>query len=316
MDCPDLYDTALWKPRKVAALAAAATPWPILLTGPRGSGKSLLARFIHRHSPRAAGEFVEAPAPTLSEGLLQGELRGHVRGAFTDARVDHKGLLERANGGTLFFDEIEAASPALQALLVSLVEQPLVTRLGEERARRVNVRFIYASNANLPQLVAAGKLRADLLDRIRCHEIRLPAVREFGQVRLLIADRFLREALGTLGKAIEPQFSIDAMLHFLGYDWPGNLRELQSACRHIAACLEGPWVKLEHLPAFMLEAPPVDAERESNLALRAEVQRALAGTSGNQAAAARKLEMSQSRFKRLVQRVKRMTPGGGVLRGA
>ncbi|MBK6781272.1 MAG: sigma 54-interacting transcriptional regulator [Gemmatimonadetes bacterium] len=122
MDCTDLYDTAPWKAQKSAALAAAATPWPILLTGPRGSGKSLLARFIHRHSSRAAGEFVEAPAPTLSEGLLQGELRGHVRGAFTDARVDHKGLLERANGGTLFFDEIEAASPALQALLVSLVE--------------------------------------------------------------------------------------------------------------------------------------------------------------------------------------------------
>ena len=91
MDCPDLYNTAPWKAQKVAALAAAATPWPILLTGPRGSGKSLLARFIHRHSPRAAAEFVEAPAPTLSEGLLQGELRGHVRGAFTDARVDHGG---------------------------------------------------------------------------------------------------------------------------------------------------------------------------------------------------------------------------------
>lgn len=316
MDCTDLYDTAPWKAQKSAALAAAATPWPILLTGPRGSGKSLLARFIHRHSSRAAGEFVEAPAPTLSEGLLQGELRGHVRGAFTDARVDHKGLLERANGGTLFFDEIEAASPALQALLVSLVEQPQVTRLGEERSRRVSVRFIYASNATLPELVAAGKLRADLLDRIRCHEIRLPALRQYGEVRLPLTERFLREALATLEKDLEPRLNIDAMMHIVRYEWPGNLRELQSACRHIAAALEGPWVRLEHLPAFILEGPVVDDAREANRALRTTVEQALDATAGNQAAAARELEISTSRFKRLVQRVKRMTPGGGLLRWA
>ncbi len=316
MSCPELYDTAPWKAPKAAAMAAAATPWPVLLSGPRGSGKSLLARFIHRHSPRAPEEFVEAPAPTLSEGLLQGELRGHARGAFTDARDDRKGLLERANGGTLFFDEIEAASPALQALLVSVVEQPQVTRLGEERTRRISVRFIYASNANLARLVGAERFRADLFDRIRCHEIRLPALREYGLVRLEVAGRFLEEALATLGKDLQPKFNVDAMQHICRYAWPGNLRELQSACRHIAACLDGPWVQERHLPAFLLDSPEVDAEREANLALRTGVQQALAATAGNQSAAARYLDMPRGRFLRMVERVRRMTPGGGLTRGA
>ncbi len=316
MDCHDLYDTAPWKAQKASALAAAATPWPVLLTGPRGSGKSLLARFIHRHSRRGDAEFVEAPAPTLSEGLLQGELRGHVRGAFTDARVDHKGLLERANGGTLFFDEIEAASPALQALLVSLVEQPQVTRLGEERSRRVNVRFIYASNADLPRLVENGRFRADLFDRIRCHEIRLPALRRYGTVRLELAERFLREALATLEKDLEPQFNVDARMHIYRYEWPGNLRELQSARRHIAAGLEGPWVRLEHLPPFMLEGPVVDDDREANRALRTTVEQALDATAGNKSAAARTLDVRRGKFLTWLEKVKRMTPGGGLPRPA
>jgi DNA-binding NtrC family response regulator len=249
--------------------------------------------------------------------LLQAELFGHAPGAFTDAREERPGLLELAHRGTLFFDEIEAASYALQSLLVGQVEQTEVRRIGDKRVRRVDVRFIYATNADLEQLVDQGRFRPDLLDRIGMLQVPVPALAQCREMILPLATRFLREHLETLGRSLVPEFSIPVKQVLLGHSWPGNVRQLRGICAEVAMKLtiQRP-VLPEDLPSSLTAARPSDPDRESRAVLRQQVADALQQSGGNKSEAARLLKVTRASLNRLMERLSRPTPTGGYARPA
>jgi DNA-binding NtrC family response regulator len=308
--------SAAWQHLMARVQEVATTPWPVLLLGQRGTGKSMLAKVIHHTSGRS-GDFILGPAPSIPESLLQGELFGHAPGAFTDAREERAGLLELAHRGTLFFDEIEAASYALQSLLVGQVEQLQVRRIGDKRVRRVDVRFIYATNADLERLVDQGRFRPDLLDRIGMIQVQVPGLAQCREIILPLASRFLREHLETLGRSLVPEFSIPVKQVLLGHSWPGNVRQLRGICAELAIKLtiQRP-VLPEDLPFSLVTARPSDPDRESRAILRQQVAATLQQTGGNKSEAARQLNLPRSSFNRLIERLSRPTPSDGYARPA
>ncbi|MEO8139373.1 MAG: sigma 54-interacting transcriptional regulator [Gemmatimonadota bacterium] len=318
MNVTDLYfgTSPSWKNVMARVEAIATTPWPLLILGPRGSGKTLIGRCIHERS-RLPGEFVLGPAPSIPESLLQGELLGHARGAFTDAREERKGLLELAHQGTLFLDEIEAASYGLQSLLVGQVEQKELRRVGDLRARPIKVRYLYASNADLTDLVAQGRFRADLLDRIGGTVVRVPALVEYREAVLALAHGLIEDNLAVLGRRLTFDFSLDVCRTLLAHSWPGNLRELGNVSREVAIRMTvSRSVGKEDLPEYLSLAPMTNTSRAERAALREQVAATLRETRGNKSEAARRLDLTRSKFGRLVSRLSRRTPIDGQSRPA
>ena len=209
--------------RKVAATAA-----NVLVTGENGTGKELIARAIHRQSARATETFVKVDMGALSPTLFESELFGHVKGAFTDAREDRPGRIELATGGTLFLDEIANLPVVLQPKLLSVLQERQVTRVGANTPRAAEFRLICASNVSLPELVAEGRFRQDLLYRINTVEIRMPPLSERPEDIPVLAEHFLRAYAAKYRKRIRRIAA--ATFRKLGrYPWPGNVRELQHA---------------------------------------------------------------------------------------
>src|SRR5262252_2436682 len=200
----------------------------VLITGEHGTGKELVAQWLHSASPRAARSFIAVNMGGLSEGVFESELFGHVRGAFTDAKTDRVGRFELADGGTIFLDEIGTVSLNLQAKLLRVIETGEFERVGSSRTRKVNVRIISATNADLAQDVAAGRFRQDLLFRLNTIEIRLPALRERKEDIPLLANHFLRQHSEKYGAALGG-FDEKAIQSLLSHPWPGNIRELDHA---------------------------------------------------------------------------------------
>jgi two-component system, NtrC family, response regulator AlgB len=207
---------------------AAAGDSTILLTGESGTGKDVLARQIHRWSPRRDGPFVVLNCTTLAEQLLENELFGHVRGAFTGAVNDKPGRLEAGNGGSVLFDEIAELTPSLQARFLRFVQEQSFERIGSGRTITVNVRIIAASNRNLEAEVAAGRFREDLYYRLNVIAFRLPPLRERTLDILPLAEWMLRQASLKAHRA-EFRLSPEAAEAFASYRWPGNVRELRNA---------------------------------------------------------------------------------------
>ncbi len=205
---------------------------PVAVWGESGTGKELVARAIHAASPRARGPFVAESVAALTESLLEAELFGHARGAFTGAEMERPGLFEAASGGTLFLDEVGEMSATLQAKLLRVLQEKEVRRIGEEQTRKVDVRLITATNKDLEELVAQKLFRKDLLYRIRVLTVDVPALRTRREDIPLLLEHFLMEAAEN-GRA--PRLSRAALSRLVHYEWPGNVRELENEAKKLAS---------------------------------------------------------------------------------
>ena len=233
--------------------AVADSRTTVLIMGESGTGKSLVARAIHRRSPRRDKPFVEVSCGALPETLLESELFGHVKGAFTGATGDKPGRFMAAEGGTLFLDEINSASPAMQVKLLRVLQERAFEPVGSSQTKTADVRVILASNADLAALVAQQQFRQDLYYRINVVTIKLPALRErAGDIKLL-AGHFLRQFNQELGREIIG-FSENALAALQRYDWPGNVRELENAIERAAVLCRKPQIDVEDLPETIAAA--------------------------------------------------------------
>ncbi len=205
----------------------APTPATVLVTGPSGTGKELVARLIHQWSPRRDGPFVGVHCGALAETLLESELFGHERGAFTGATALRKGRFELADGGTLFLDEIGDVSPAIQVKLLRVLQEKQFERVGGTRTLTVDVRIVSATNRDLRAAVAEGRFREDLYYRLSVFPIELPPLKERGDAILPLAEYFAAKFGAAFGKRV-PSLSEDAKSALVSYGWPGNIRELQN----------------------------------------------------------------------------------------
>jgi transcriptional regulator with GAF, ATPase, and Fis domain len=273
---------------------------PVLLQGETGTGKELIARAIHSRGNRRDAAFVTVNAGALPELLLESELFGHKRGAFTGAVEDHRGLFQEAHGGTLFLDEIGEMPLPMQVKLLRALQEGEVKRVGEASVRKVDVRLIAATNRDLAAEVAAGRFREDLYYRLNVFPIHVPPLRERGNDVLLVAEEFVRRFARRHGKR-NLSLAPDASRWLLSHPWPGNIRELQNCIeRAVTLCEPGGRLTVDLMqPAFGPAAAPAGttAPRTLRAALdaaeRAEIQRALEACDGRVGAAAQRLGVSR-----------------------
>ncbi len=236
------------------ALKAAPSDATILLRGESGTGKGVLARTVHAHSRRAAAPFVTVHCPSLSAELLESELFGHVRGAFTGAVKDTLGKVAVAEGGTLFLDEVGDLPPPLQPKLLRLLQERQYERVGETQTRTSDVRIVAATNRNLEADTAAGRFREDLLYRLNVIDLVVPPLRQRPHDILPLAEHLLGFFSRPGGKHLTG-FTEEARAAFLRYPWPGNVRELRNAIERAVILAAGPEVGLADLPA-QIGSPP------------------------------------------------------------
>ncbi len=230
----------------------------VLITGESGTGKELVARAVYQHSRRADRPFLAINCAAIPEALLESELFGHEKGAFTGADRQRVGRFEQADGGTIFLDEVGDMAPAAQAKVLRLLQQQQFERVGSGETRTVDVRVIAATNRNLEAMAAAGTFREDLLYRLNGFTIHLPPLRDRREDVPLLAERFLRAATRKLGKAVRG-FAPEALRLVEGYGWPGNVRELQSAVRYAVVQCAGDVITPDCLPRSVRGAGPEPA---------------------------------------------------------
>jgi len=291
------------------ATSAARSQVPLLILGESGTGKEVLARHVHACSPRQKGPFIPVNATALPFHLLESELFGHERGAFTGADRTRTGLFQEASGGTLLIDEIGDLPFELQAKLLRVLQSGEVRPLGRNRAVPVDVRVVCATHRGLGELVRRGAFREDLFYRIAVFTLELPPLRERHDDIVPLAEHFLHR----YGGEPAPQLSPEAVAALLAHAWPGNVRELENACRHaLVLCPPGEQVLPEHLPQPLLHP------RSGGVALtlreacerveRERIERALAAAEGNRTQAARCLGMARQT---LHAKIRRLRIGGG-----
>lgn len=275
---------------------------PVLITGETGTGKEVLANAIHGVSARSHGPFVAINCCTLPEELLDSELFGHIKGSFTSATSNRKGLFQQAHGGTLFLDEIGDVSPRLQAKLLRALQEGEVRPVGSETPIKVNVRIIAATNCNLEEMAKQGSFRRDLLFRLNVLPIHIPPLRERREDILPLIDHFLELERKQLGRN-DLNLSPAARQKLVEYDWPGNVRELKNVVERSFAFHAGPILEAHQVALSMRLNAPDSADRNKTLA-QAEtehIRRTLAENHGNQVAAARVLGISRSTLRRKLE---------------
>jgi len=228
---------------------ASSTSATVLITGESGSGKELVARAIHYNSARASAPFVPVNCGGIPEGLLESELFGYVKGAFTGAYESRAGFFQTADGGTIFLDEIGETSLAMQVKLMRVLQEKEVYMVGDSRPRKVDVRVIAATNKNLHVLIQSRVFREELYYRINVITIEVPPLRDRGSDILLLVEHFARKFAGELGRAV-PRFSEKALEAMKNYSWPGNARELENTIQRIIVMNDELVVEVPDLPAF------------------------------------------------------------------
>lgn len=279
---------------------AAAYKTTVLLTGESGTGKEVLARAIHAQSPRHADAFVAVNCGAIPENLLESELFGHAKGAFTGAERARRGLFVEADGGTLFLDEIGELSPPLQVKLLRVLQEEEVRPVGESKSRKVNVRVLAATARNLEEAVASGGFREDLFYRLNVVRIEVPPLRERREDIPLLVDHFLVHFRDMLARPVH-MIADDALERITSYRWPGNVRELENVIERALILCDGDRLTVHDLPANVVAAPKAgDAAGTSDFSLKRArraseaqtIRRALRATDGNRTHAAKLLEIS------------------------
>jgi two-component system response regulator HydG len=227
---------------RVAAVEAS-----VLLSGESGTGKELAARALHERSMRRKGPFVAVNCAAIPENLLESELFGHVKGAFTDARSDRAGLFERARGGTIFLDEIAELHLSLQPKLLRVLQEHVVRPVGADREVPIDVRLIAATNTDLTNAVEKHRFRADLFYRVNVIEVRVPPVRDRGRDVLLLAQHFIEELARRMGRDVVG-LTASCAAKLIAYPWPGNVRELSNVIERAVALTRSSRLTVEDLP--------------------------------------------------------------------
>ena len=283
----------------------APQPVTVLVLGESGSGKEAVARAVHTLSRRASGPFVSVNVPAIPAALLESELFGHARGAFTGAERDRRGLLEEATGGTIFFDEIGDLSLPLQSKLLRALQEREVRRVGENRGRAVDLRVVSATSRDLAREAQAGRFREDLYYRLHVATIALPPLARRGRDAVLLARHFLDRYAAEFGRGLL-RLTPEAQAAILAHRWPGNVRELQNAISQAAALADRDGaVAADLLPASVRRAarPGVETDYRSRVAAhrRGLVREALERSGGNRSRAARELGLSRQALLYLIK---------------
>jgi two-component system response regulator HydG len=306
--------------RMIDAVAYSATT--VLITGESGTGKELVARALHTRSPRKSQPFVALNCGALTETLLESELFGHVKGAFTGAQRDQKGLFDAADGGTIFLDEIGDIPLSTQVRLLRVLQESEIKRVGSADSVKVDVRVLAATHRDLPKLVKSGKFREDLFYRLNVINIPLPSLRDRSEDVPLLAHHFLRRYSDRLGKRVKT-LSPEALELLCGYRWPGNVRELENAVERAVVLCRADTVTPADLPpavtgrtAPLVREVPAGGDEQQWLALsyaaaketalrrfeKSYVDALMRACDNNISAAARKAGMDRSNFKRVLRK--------------
>ena len=278
------------------AIQVAATDTTTCLQGESGVGKEVVARYIHRASPRRRGPFVAINCAALPESLLESELFGFERGAFTGAHLAKPGQIELAAGGVLFLDEVSEMTLAAQAKILRVLQEREFQRLGGVRPIRANVRVIAATNRNLHEAVTRGQFRVDLYYRLNVFDIRIPPLRERREDIVTLAQAFLEERARSSG-GVRVELTPAATDTLIRHEWPGNVRELHNALERATIVCEDGLIRAQDLS---LAPPPTISvmvdNTELNVVERQAIERAMHSVSGNKARAARQLGISRTQL--------------------
>jgi two-component system response regulator AtoC len=282
---------------------AAPTKATVLITGESGTGKERIARALHQLSTRADRQFVAINCASLPATLIESELFGHAKGAFTGAQSARRGLFEEADGGTLLLDEIGDLPPALQVSLLRVLQEGEIRRVGESRGVKVDVRVLAATHVDLKEAVAQGRFREDLFYRLNVVAIHLPPLRERPEEIAQLAERFIERHAQRLGVRARP-LSAAALERLVRYRWPGNVRELENALERALVMSDEEQIELDAFPDAIAQAAPAGQKpppliegdlsvKRAARALEADlIRRALIQTGGNRSRAAELLELS------------------------
>ena len=285
---------------------AAAADAPVLIIGESGTGKELVARAIHQHGNRAGRPFVPINCGALTETLLESELFGHVKGSFTGAIADNKGVFQTAHTGTVFLDEVGEMSPALQVKLLRVLQEGEVRSVGSSRPTKVDVRIVGATNVDVEKAVAEGRFRQDLYYRLGVVVINLPPLRERREDIPLLVERFVSAAAAKTGKHVEVSpAALDALS---AYHWPGNVRELENAIERLVVFSRTPLIDIRDLPPTLTpRAPALEKRLFDDLPTLEEIERrylmhVLEQVAGNRTRAAEVMGIDRRTLYRMAER--------------
>jgi transcriptional regulator with GAF, ATPase, and Fis domain len=289
----------------VAQIAqVAATDSTVLIQGETGPGKELIARSVHQNSRRHAGPFIAINCGAITESMIESELFGYEKGAFTGAVVQKKGKFELASGGTLFLDEVGELSPAFQVKLLRVLQEREIERLGGTKTIKVNIRLIAATNRDLEAEVARGVFRHDLLYRLKVVTIVPPPLRECGDDILRLARHFAARYSREMVRHVRG-ISPEAEQMLMSFDWPGNVRQLQNFIEHAIVEASTDMVRPEDLPKELsaITAIPWTLQEITDAAQRDVIQKALRKTGGNARKAAKLLDLNPTYIYKLMKRL-------------